>query len=80
MFAHQHKFFCNISFFINIKPICLKLWISTNLNMVFPVVVLVVDINESSEGVLHGRTRRNMRVEFVVDSLRFSSLRKNQHF
>jgi hypothetical protein len=33
-----------MSYFINIiKPTFLKLWIFTNLNMVFPVVVLVFD-------------------------------------
>jgi hypothetical protein len=42
------------SYFINIKPIYLKLWNFTNLNIVFPVLVLVFDFNESSEGVLHG--------------------------
>jgi hypothetical protein len=41
-------------YFINIKPVFLKLWNFTNLNMVFPVVILVFDFNESSEGVLHG--------------------------
>jgi hypothetical protein len=29
-------------------------WIFINLNMVFPVVILVFDFNESSEGVLLG--------------------------
>jgi hypothetical protein len=48
----QHTYF--ISYFINIKPIFLKLWIFTNLSMVFPVVLLVFDFDESSEGVLHG--------------------------
>jgi hypothetical protein len=43
-----------MSYFINIKLIVPKLWIFTNLNMVFRVVVLVFDFNESSEGVLHG--------------------------
>jgi hypothetical protein len=37
---------------LNIKPIFLKLWIFTNLNMVFPVVVLGFDFDEF-EGVLH---------------------------
>jgi hypothetical protein len=45
-----------MSYFINIKPIFLKLCIFTNLNMVFPAVVLVFDFNESSEGVLHGHS------------------------
>jgi hypothetical protein len=39
---------------LDITPIFLKLWIFTNINMVFPVVVLVFDFDESSEGVLHG--------------------------
>jgi hypothetical protein len=43
-----------ISYFINIKLIFFKLWIFTNRNMVFLVVVLVFDFNEFSEGVLHG--------------------------
>jgi hypothetical protein len=48
-----HTFLCKIlkfkNFFINIKPNVPKLWIFTSLNMVFPVVVLVFDFNESSE-------------------------------
>jgi hypothetical protein len=36
--------------------IFLKLWIFTNLNMVFPVVVLVFDFDEFSEGMLHGHS------------------------
>jgi hypothetical protein len=45
-----------ISYFINNKLIFLKLWvwIFTNLNIVFPVVVLVFDFDEFSEGVLPG--------------------------
>jgi hypothetical protein len=39
---------------LDIKMIFLKLWILTNLNMVFPVLVLVFDFEEFSEGVLHG--------------------------
>jgi hypothetical protein len=35
-----------ISYFINIKPIFLKLGIFTNLSMVFPVVVLVFDFQK----------------------------------
>jgi hypothetical protein len=38
----------------DITPIFLKLWIFTNLNRVFPVVVLVFGFDEFSEGVLHG--------------------------
>jgi hypothetical protein len=34
-----------MSYFINIKPTFLKLWVFTNLNMVFPVVVLDFDFN-----------------------------------
>jgi hypothetical protein len=39
---------------LDIKLIFLKLWIFTNFNTVFPVVVLVFDFEEFSEGVLHG--------------------------
>jgi hypothetical protein len=40
---------------LDITPIFLKLWIFTNLNMVFPVVALLVfDFDEFLEGVLHG--------------------------
>jgi hypothetical protein len=51
-----HTFLHKISKFnaLDITPIFLKLWIFTNLNMVFPVVVLVFNFDESSEGVLHG--------------------------
>jgi hypothetical protein len=58
----QHVQFRNSksSCFINIKPIFLKLWIFTNFSMVFPVVVLVFDFNESSEGVLHGHSKSIM--------------------
>jgi hypothetical protein len=37
----------------DIKLIFLKLWIFTNFNTVFPVLVLVFDFEEFSEGVLH---------------------------
>jgi hypothetical protein len=40
--------------FMTNKPIFLKLWVFTNFNMVFPVLVLVFDFEEFSEGVLHG--------------------------
>jgi hypothetical protein len=58
-FATNIRFFVKfrnskMSHFINIKPLLLKFWIFTYLNMVFPVVVIVFDFNESSEGVLHG--------------------------
>jgi hypothetical protein len=39
---------------LDITMIFLKLWIFTNLNMVFPVVKLVFDFDEFSEGVLRG--------------------------
>jgi hypothetical protein len=39
------------SYFINNKPLFLKLMIFTNFNMVFPVVVLVFDFEEFSEEV-----------------------------
>jgi hypothetical protein len=39
---------------LDVKGIFLKLWIFTNLNTVFPVLVLVFDFKEFSEGVLHG--------------------------
>jgi hypothetical protein len=39
---------------LDIKLIFLKLWIFTNFNTVFPVVVLVFDFEEFSEEVLHG--------------------------
>jgi hypothetical protein len=42
------------SYFINNKPIFLKLRLFTNLNTVFPVVVLVFNFEEFSEEVLHG--------------------------
>jgi hypothetical protein len=42
------------SYFINNKPIFLKLRMFTNFNTVFPVVVLVFDFEEFSEEVLHG--------------------------
>jgi hypothetical protein len=42
------------SYFMNNKPIFLKLRIFTNFNTVFPVVVLVFDFEEFSEEVLHG--------------------------
>jgi hypothetical protein len=41
------------SYFININPTFLKLWICTHFNMIFPVVVLVFDFDEFSEGMLH---------------------------
>ena len=34
------------------KGIFFKIWIFTNFNMVFPVLVLVFDFEEFSEGVL----------------------------
>jgi hypothetical protein len=37
---------------LNINSIFLNLWIFTNLNMVFPVVVLVFDFDVFSEGVV----------------------------
>jgi hypothetical protein len=37
---------------LHIKPISLKLWLFTNFNMGFPVVLLVFDVDELSEGVL----------------------------
>jgi hypothetical protein len=40
------------SYFIDIKLNFLKLWIFTNFNKVFPVVLLVFDFDEFSEGVL----------------------------
>jgi hypothetical protein len=63
-----------ISYFINIKLIVSKLWIFTNLNMVFPVVVLVFDLNESSEGVLHGHwlnilIKDSIWIDFGITSL-----------
>jgi hypothetical protein len=39
---------------LDAKGIFLKLWIFTNFNMVFPVLVLVFDFKEFSVGVLHG--------------------------
>jgi hypothetical protein len=39
---------------LDVKVIFLKLWIFTNLNTVFPVLVLVFDFKEFSEWVLHG--------------------------
>jgi hypothetical protein len=44
------------SYFINNKPIFLKLGIFNNFNTVFPVVVLVFDFEEFSEEVLHGHS------------------------
>jgi hypothetical protein len=44
------------SYFINNKPIFLKLRIFTNFNTVFPIVVLVFDFEEFSEEVLHGHS------------------------
>jgi hypothetical protein len=51
--------FCKISKLkihsaLDIIPMFLKLWIFTNVNMVFPVIVLVFDFDEFSEAVLHG--------------------------
>jgi hypothetical protein len=45
---------------LDITPIFLKLLIFTNLNMVFPVVVLDFDFEEFSEGMLHGHCFFNM--------------------
>jgi hypothetical protein len=42
----------NISYFLNNKLIFLDFWIFTNFNMVFPVIVLVFDYDEFSEGAL----------------------------
>jgi hypothetical protein len=42
------------SYFVNNKPIFLKLRIVTNFNTVFPVIVLVFDFEEFSEEVLRG--------------------------
>jgi hypothetical protein len=43
---------------LNIKPICLKLWILTNFNKIFPVVrvVTVFNSDEFSEGMLDGHS------------------------
>jgi hypothetical protein len=44
----------SFTYFHNVSHCCsmfLKLWIFTNLNMVFPVVVLVFDLYESSEAI-----------------------------
>jgi hypothetical protein len=41
-----------------IRLIFLKLWITTNFNTVFLVVVLVFDFEEFSEGVLHGHWQK----------------------
>jgi hypothetical protein len=48
---------------LDIKLIFLKLWIFTNFNTAFPVLVLVFDFEEFSEGVLHVLTfvRQNKR-------------------
>jgi hypothetical protein len=43
-------------YFTNIKPMFLKLWIITNFNTGFPVVVLVFDFDEFSVGVLLGHS------------------------
>jgi hypothetical protein len=39
---------------LDIKLIFLKLWVFTNFNTVFPVLVLVSDFEEFLEMVLHG--------------------------
>jgi hypothetical protein len=44
---------------LDIKLIFLKLWIFTNFNTVFPVLVLVFDFEEFSEEVLHGHWARS---------------------
>jgi hypothetical protein len=49
---------------LDITPIFLKLWIFTNLNVVFPVVVLVFD--EFSEGVLHGHCSPTNRLALLL--------------
>jgi hypothetical protein len=55
-----------MSYFINIKPIFLKLLlIFINLIVVFPVVVLVFDFNESSEGVLHGHCDSEIKINWL---------------
>jgi hypothetical protein len=41
---------------LDIKLIFLKLWIFTDLNTVFPVIVFVFDFEGFSEGVLHGHS------------------------
>jgi hypothetical protein len=55
--AHQHTFFVTfrnlkIHNALDITPIFHKLWIFTNLNVVFPIVVLVFDFDDFLEGVL----------------------------
>jgi hypothetical protein len=48
------------------KRCFLKLWMFTDLNMVFPVVVLVFDFDfdEFSEGVLHGHWGPKCNMKF----------------
>jgi hypothetical protein len=43
--------------FLDVKGMFLKLWIFTNFNMVFPVLVLVFNFKEFSEWVLHGHSK-----------------------
>jgi hypothetical protein len=51
---------------LEITAIFLKLCIFNNLNMVFPVVVLVFDFNEFySEGVLHGHSKIHRHALFI---------------
>jgi hypothetical protein len=50
---------------LNIKLIFLKLWIFTNFNTVFLVLVLVFDFEEFSQEVLHGVTGCSLNTQIT---------------
>jgi hypothetical protein len=59
---------------LDIKLIFFKLWIFTNLNTAFPLLVLVCDFEEFSEGVSHLCSRLNRALGAIYPRAHISIL------
>jgi hypothetical protein len=69
MYVGEQTLPTKICFFVksrnfDITLIFLKLWIFTYLDMVFPVIVLVLDFDEVSKEVLHGHWKTIFKFAF----------------